>query len=72
MSLFKAKISGITRGITVLIALILQVVSMFGIVSLMRQYAPFMYIAVELTSVILAFILANDDKEYKEFSSSSP
>ncbi len=67
MSLFKAKISGITRGITVLIALMLQVVSMFGIVSLMRQYAPFMYIAVELTSVILAFILANDDKEYKEF-----
>ena len=67
MNLLKAKISGITRGITVLIALILQLATMVGIVYLLRQYASFVYIVVELSSVILAFILANDDKEYKEF-----
>lgn len=67
MDLFKTRISGITRGIIVLIALLLQISTTLGIVLALRQYAPIAYIGIELTSIVLAFILANDEKEYKEY-----
>ena len=67
MNLLKAKISGIARGVIVFIALVLQVATMFIISSALQQYATVAYLFIEMLSVILAFRLANDYKEYKEF-----
>lgn len=67
MNLLKGKISGITRGIIVGIALILQIWTMIAIVSLMQQYTSVAYIILQMSGVILAFNLANDGKDYKRF-----
>lgn len=67
MNLLKGKISGIIRGIIVGIALILQIWTMLAISALLQEYASVAYMILELSSVILAFSLANDDKDYKNF-----
>lgn len=67
MNLLKGKIFGITRIVTVAIALMLQVATMVVIVQVMHQYASAVYILLELSSVVLAFNLANDGKDYKSF-----
>lgn len=67
MDLLKGKISGIARSIIVAVAILLQAATMFIIAYYMKQYSSFIYILLELSSIILAFNLANDGKDYKIF-----
>lgn len=67
MNLLKGKMSGIVRCVIVGIALILQILTMISIAVLLHDHASVAYIILELSSVILAFHLANDGKDYKSF-----
>lgn len=63
----KNQASGITRAITVGIAVILQVVTMVLLVLYLRQLSVWVYYAIEMFSVILIFALVNDSESYKQF-----
>ena len=67
MHLLKGKIFGITRGVLVGLALILQLVFMFGLVLYLQEDASYLYIIVELSSVILALKLLNEGTDYKYY-----
>lgn len=63
----KKQASGITRAITVGIAVILQVVTMALLVLYLRQLSVWVYYAIEMFSAILIFALVNDSESYKQF-----
>lgn len=63
----KNQASGITRAITVGIAVILQVVTMVLLVLYLRQLSVWVYYAIEMFSAILIFALVNDSESYKQF-----
>lgn len=67
MNLLKGKIFGITRGMLVGIALLFQVGFILAIVYYLQEYASYLYILLELSSVILALRLLNEGTDYKYY-----
>ena len=63
----KKQISGIIRGATVGIAVLLQLASMIAMVYYMQFYASWLYLAIEILSIILVFLLVNDGESYKHY-----
>lgn len=67
MILFRKRHEGITRAVTVGIAVLLQVVVTYVLASLLEGYLPWFYIVFQISSILLVFGLVNDGQTYKYF-----
>ncbi len=63
----KRSISGIVRACIVGIALLIQVGFVVALVLIMELHASWMYLIIEIMSLILVFALVNDKEDYKHF-----
>ncbi len=63
----KNQVSGITRAVTVGIAVLLQLAAMVALVYYLRFFSVLAYYVIEIFGVILIFALVNDSESYKQF-----
>lgn len=63
----KRSAAGLIRAGITAIALILQVAVLIIIVQLLNRYASWLYLLIEILSLILVFGLVNDEQNYKKF-----
>lgn len=67
MNTLKNNTSGIIRGLTVAIAVILQAIT-FGVLGIyLQEYATWAYIILEIASFLVVFALVNDQESYRQF-----
>ncbi len=67
MEAFRKRHAGIVRGITVAIAVILQLAITIAIAVILRGLAPWFYVIIQILSVLLIFILVNDGKTFNYY-----
>jgi len=67
MALLRRRYAGISRAVTVAVGVILQVLTMYFLVRVLREYSSWVYILLEIFSILLVFMLVNDSESYKFF-----
>ena len=65
MNLLRKRHAGITRAVTVAIAVLLQLITMFILVTLLQEYVSWFYILFEIFSIFLVCMLVNDGQDYE-------
>lgn len=64
-NMVKKRYSGIVRAATVAVGVILQVISLWLMVVMMKEYSTWFYIFLEIISVIVVFSMVNNSDSYK-------
>lgn len=67
MALLRRRYAGISRIIIVIIGVLLQALTMYTLVRVLREYSSWVYILLEIFSIFLVFVLVNESESYKFF-----
>lgn len=67
MDLLRKRHAGITRAVTVGIAVLLQLVVVFFLAMVLQEYSSWFYLIFQIFSIFLVFMLVNDGQTYKFF-----
>jgi len=67
MKVVRKRYVGLIRAATVGIGVILQVVSLYLMAALLKEYSSWFYILLEIISICVVFSMVNDGESYKNF-----